>query len=46
MTDKQCAKFLFTDDRFLILFEEKKEGKWELKTEREVVKLYYRSSIF
>ena len=41
MTDKQCAKFLFTDNRFLILFEkktfEKKEGKWELKTEREVV---------
>lgn len=41
MTDKQCANFLFEDDRFLILFEkktfEKKEGKWELKTEREVV---------
>ena len=41
MTDKQCEKFLFTDDRFLIFFEkktfEKKEGKWELKTEREVV---------
>lgn len=41
MTDKQCANFLFEDDRFLILFEketfEKKEGKWELETEREVV---------
>ena len=41
MTDKQCANFLFEDDRFLILFEkktfEKKEGKWGLKTEREVV---------
>lgn len=41
MTDKQCANFLFTDDRLLILFEkktfEKKEGKWELKTERKVV---------
>lgn len=37
MTDKQCSNFLFTDDRFLILFEKKKEDKWELKTEREVV---------
>lgn len=41
MTDKQCANFLFEDDRFLILFEkktfEKKEGKWGLETEREVV---------
>lgn len=41
MTDKQCANFLFGDDRFLILLEEKifkkKEGKWELETEREVV---------
>lgn len=41
MTDKQCANFLFEDDRFLILLEEKifkkKEGKWELETEREVV---------
>ena len=41
MTDKQCANFLFEDDRFMILFEketfEKKEGKWELETEREVV---------
>ena len=40
MTDKQCANFLFEDDRFLILFEkktfEKKEGKWGLETEREV----------
>lgn len=41
MTNKQCANFSFTDDRSLILFEkktfEKKEGKWELKTERKVV---------